>query len=154
MDDKDFSILDNNDVSEVNAGIISIFKNMDGVTEFSSGSDGSDFLEMDNFSFVFSSVKFRVNIISTVIFSLVRITNNFDFSATKEFENIDVLRGANKFNACAIGIKALIPKKNGKYVDFCADIITKHGDLKVPDIQLKLMILSGSPMNFLAVNKD
>lgn len=151
--ENDVSLLTTNNVDELNSNILSIFQNLDGVSDFNVNKKGSDEIQTLDFSFVFSSVKFHVNVISTILFSLIRITNKFDFTATKEFEKINLLKGANKFNACAVGVKSLIPKDDGKYVDFSAEIITKSGALKAPDLQICLMVLSGAPMNFLAVNK-
>ncbi|WP_395489300.1 hypothetical protein ACG1VR_16065 [Cedecea davisae] len=134
--------------------IYECFKSLDGASNFkidpeTSGDDGDL-----SFSFEQSKTVFKVEVLSTEYFKLIRIINAFDFTATKSIEEMNLLGRANQFNAYAVGIKALVYVKKVGYVDFCADILSANGDVNFNDLNLSLVLLRSAPMNFLAVTKD
>lgn len=150
--------LNQNQISEVQINvchkIYEFFKSLDGASDFkieteTSGDDGDL-----SFSFEQSKTIFKVEVLSTEYFKLIRIINAFDFTATKSIEGMNLLGRANQFNAYAVGIKALVHTKKVGYVDFCVDILSSKGDVNSSDLNLSLVLLRSAPMNFLAVTKD
>lgn len=102
------------------------------------------------FSYIFSETKFKAEIHLTALFSMIRIINAFDFSATDTLKESDLKNKANIFNLSAIGLKAVVMNEDTKLVHFCAERVFFGDDLKSEEVYLNSVILASSPINFLS----